>query len=135
MITFYGLVLVVPIFRTLLLQSWHACRLSNNVLEWDDVRALMANCLIALDKCPGVLPIGIGEALRRILGKVVALITRSDLEEVCGTDQLCSGLCSGLEGTIHAVHELFDDHCNLGRGLLLVDATNAFNYVNRVAAL
>ena len=63
------------------------------------------------------------------------MVTPSDLEEVCATDQLCSGLCSGLEGAIHAVCELFDDHCNLGWGLLLVDVTNAFNSVNRVTAL
>ena len=62
-------------------------------------------------------------------------MTRGDLEEVCGIDQLCSGLRSGLEGSVHAVRELFDERCNLGWGLLLVDATNAFNSVNRVAAL
>ena len=112
-----------------------AHHLANSVVDWDSIRTVVANRLIALDKCPGVCPIGIGEALRRILGKTVPLVTRADLEKVCGIDQLCSGLHSGLEGSVHAVGELFDEHCNLGWGLLLVDATNTFNSVNRVAAL
>ena len=36
---------------------------------------------------------------------------------------------------IHAVKELFDVNCDAGWGLLLVDAKNAFNSLNRVAAL
>ena len=62
-----------------------------------------------------------------VLGKVVALATRADVEEVCGTDQLCSGLRAGMEGAIHTVEELFDINCDAGWGLLLVDAKNAFN--------
>jgi len=88
--------------------------LTNNIVEWDDIWALVANHLITLHRFPGVCPISIGEGLQRILGKTVALVTCSDLEEVCGVDQLCSGLRSGLEGTIYAVHELFDEQCNLG---------------------
>ena len=62
-------------------------------------------------------------------------MTHAALEEVCGIDQLCSGLRLGSEGSIHAVCELFDEHYNLGWGLLLVDANKAFNSVNSVAAL
>ena len=60
--------------------------------------------------------------MQHVLGKVVALATRANLEEVCGTDQLCSGLWAGMEGAIHAVKELFDLNCDAGWGLLLVDA-------------
>ena len=52
----------------------------------------MIGWLIALDMCPGVCLIGVGEALRHILCKVVALATRADLEDMCGVVWLCPGL-------------------------------------------
>ena len=71
---------------------------SNNVDDWDDICASMANRLIALDKCPDFQPTGIVGAvdLQRILGKVVVLITHSDHEEICGIDQLYCGLYLGV---------------------------------------
>ena len=47
---------------------------------------------------------------------------------IYGIDQLCSGLCLGSEGALHAVWELFNEHCNFSLGLLLVDAINAFKF-------
>ena len=100
-----------------------------------DIRALMANRLIALNKHPGVRPIGITEVLRRILGKVIASVTQVDVESVCGVDQLCSGLKAGIEGAIHSARELFEEKSGDGFGLLLVDTNNAFNSVNRAVVL
>ena len=74
-----------------------ACFLANRIVNWMDTCALMSSRLIALDKFPGVRPIGIGEVLWRILGKVMMLITGVDVEEICGTDQLCSGLMVELK--------------------------------------
>jgi len=34
--------------------------------------------------------------------------------------QSCSGLCSGLEGAIHAVQEIFADRCSQEWGLLML---------------
>jgi hypothetical protein len=112
-----------------------ARRLTNSIIEWEDIRALMANRLVALDKCPGVRPIGIGECLRRILGKCLVLATGKDVEEVCNAEQLCTGVQAGIEGAIHAMRDLYDTNVNNGWGMLLVDASNAFNSINRKTAL
>ena len=84
-----------------------SCRLANAIVPWESIRALMANRLIALSKNPGVRPVGIGETLLRIIGKVVCLITRNHVETVCGTDQLCAGVKHGIEGAIHTLSDSF----------------------------
>ena len=112
-----------------------ARRLANSLVSWSEIRCLMASRLVALDKCPGVRPIGIGETLRRLIGKAVGMVTRYDVEEVCGIDQLCAGMRAGIEGAVHAINDLFDEHSNDGWGVLLVDAANAFNSINRLALL
>ena len=68
--------------------------MANTIVKWDEIRALMCNRPIALDKCPGIRPIGVGEEPRRILGKTIALATRIDVEETCGTMQLCTRMHS-----------------------------------------
>ena len=41
----------------------------------------------------------------------------------------------GIEGAIHGMRESFEEMSSRGYGLLMVDATNAFNFVNRAASL
>ena len=53
-------------------------RVANSIVEWLDISALMSSHLVALDKCPGVRPIAIGEIPRRILCKVIAMATCDD---------------------------------------------------------
>ena len=111
-------------------------RLANTIFPWNDIRALVSNRLIALDKCPGVRPIGIGETLRRIIGKAICSATRGDIESLCGADQLCGGVKSGIEGAIHAMNEMYSQNCTSDDlGILLVDASNAFNSLDRAALL
>ena len=68
------------------------CLLANGIVNWDMICAMLSSRLIALNKNPGIQPIGVGEVLRRLLGKAMVLATGIDVEELCGADQLCSGL-------------------------------------------
>ena len=70
----------------------------------------MACRLIALDKCPGARPIGVGEVPRRILSKVMAVATSEDVEEICGTCIQLSGLKAGIEGAVHAKKDLYEEN-------------------------
>ena len=102
---------------------------ANGPMPWEVLRALLSSRLIALDKCPGVRPIGIGECLRWVMAKAVMVVAGRDVQEVCGSDQLCSGLEAGIEAAVHAMNDLSDEQkgSGWGSGVLLVDASNAFN--------
>ena len=96
-----------------------ARHLTNNIVEWSHIRALMSSRLVDLDKCPGVRPIAITKELRRTVCKALAFATGSDVAEFCGVSQLFSGLEAGIEGAVHAIRELFEDNWGSGWGLLL----------------
>jgi hypothetical protein len=56
-----------------------------------------------------------------------------DIQEASGTLQTCAGIPSGIEAAIHAMKETFnEDWCEI---VMLVDADNAFNRLNRKVAL
>ena len=98
------------------------------------IEPLVASRLIPLDKGEGaVRPIGVGEVIRRICGKCVMMVAKKDVVEASGSLQLCAGQKSGSEAAIHAMHAIFkaDDT----DAVLLIDASNAFNALNRAAAL
>ena len=92
--------------------------------------AFIACRLITLDKCPGIRPIGIGETVRRIIGKSIAVTIREDIQAAAGPLQVCAGHLPGCEAAVHAMHQIFEN-----QAALLVDASNAFNSLNRQTAL
>ena len=51
----------------------------------------------------------------------------------CGATQVCAGHISGSEAATQAMHNIFEsDETDVA---LLIDASNAFNSLNRAAAL
>lgn len=97
------------------------------------LEAFTACRLIPLDKNPGLRPIGVGEVLRRIIGKVVMSVVKKDVVMSAGSLQLCAGQVAGIDAAIHAMREIND--ADDTEAVLLVDASNAFNSLNRHAFL
>ena len=90
--------------------------------------------LIALNKNPGVRPIGVGKAACRIIGKAILKVIKPDVLRVTGNLQLCMRRSRrGAEAAVHAIRTLFQDEST--DAALLVDASNAFNRLNRQVAL
>ena len=67
--------------------------------EDNSLDALFACRLIPLNKNPGLRPIGIGEIIRRIIGKSVMYILKPNIPDSSGYLQLCAGQNSGCRGS------------------------------------
>ena len=107
-----------------------ARRLCTEVLDFDSLQAYVAYRLVPLDKRPGVHPIAIA---RRIISKAIFTVIGGDIQQAVGTLQLCAGQAAGIEAAIHVMRHIYED--NNTETLLLVDAENTFNILNRKAAL
>ena len=94
---------------------------------------MSSRLVVPLDKNPGIRPIGIGEVLRRIMAKAVGRTLRKETQQATGVLQTCTGIDGGIEATIHAMAKAFSDESS--EAILLVDAENAFNNLNRKTAL
>ena len=98
------------------------------------IEPLLANLLIPLDKESGeVRPIGVGEVIRRIIAKCFLKVLKQDVVEASGAMQVCTGQKSGSEAAVHFMRNIFEDDDT--DAALLVDASNAFNSLNRAAPL
>ena len=99
-----------------------------------NIEPLVASRLIPLDKGEdAVRPIGVGEVIRRVCGKCVMMVAKKDVVEASDSLQLCARQRSGNEAAIQVMHPIFEaDDTDAVR---LIDASNAFNALNRIAAL
>ena len=109
----------------------HISTPSNTVTS--NIEALLACRLIPLDKCPGLRPIGVGEPLRRVAGRVVMGVVKEDVQKPAGAVQVCAGQPGGCEAAIHGMRSIWEDEDT--DAVLLIDAANAFNSINREAML
>ena len=92
--------------------------------ETNTLEAYIACRLIPLENQPsGIRPIGIGEVLRRIVGKAIVTEIKGDIMECAGSLQLCAGQKAGCEAAAHAMKEIFEEEGT--DAVLFVDASNA----------
>ena len=109
-------------------------KLCTEYVDPRSIDAILANRLIPLDKGEGKLrPIGVGEVIRRLMGKCAMSVTKQDVIDACGSMPVCAGHKSGSEAAVHAMRSIFD--ADDTDAVLLIDASNAFNSLNRAAAL
>ena len=113
--------------------AWFARRICSSFVSPDILAPFVACRLNALEKQPGVQPIGVCEVVRRLVYKAVLSIIREDIMVASGPPQLCAGQTASVEAAIHPVCELFVH--NDYDAVLMVDASNAFNSLNRIVAL
>ena len=78
-------------------------------------------------------PIGISEIMHRITRRIIVDCIRQDLTSLGGNMQLCVGQKCGIEHAIHSLRHSIDGPEN--KAILLFDATNIFNVLNRQKAL
>ena len=108
----------------------------NNYTPWASHRELVACRLVALDKEPGVRPIGIGDIFRRFIAKVLLLHTGTEAMEACGADQLASGIPAGVEAGITYMRTKWEDFADDDDfGCMQFDAENGFCMMNRLHLL
>ena len=110
-----------------------AKKISTTYVDPEGLSCLTTSRLIALDKMPGVRPIGIGEVVTRAISKAIVGAIQDENKQTAGCSQLCAGMEAGCEVGVHAMRKSFGNpSCE---AVLFADATNAFNCLNRRAAL
>ena len=100
-------------------------KLCTGISDAKEISTLMASCLIYSDKNPGIRPIDVGEALKRIIGKVVMTKLDKEITNLVGALQFCAGNAEDHGRAIHAMRTVIGHEA-----VLIIDAADAFNYVN-----
>ena len=110
-----------------------ARKLATETLDPLTLEAYVSCRLLSVDKNPGARPIGVGEVLRRIVGKCIGWVLKEDIQLAAGPLQTTTRLQSGAEAAIHSMRCMFED--DRTDAVILVDVRNNFNSLNSQAAL
>ena len=115
-----------------------ARKIATEIVDPKTLESYTASRLLSLNKSPGqeeiqIRPIGVGEVLRRIVGKTISWALNEEIQEAGGALQVSTGLKGGAEAAIHGMKNIFELECT--EAVILVDAENAFNKLNRQVAL
>ena len=81
--------------------------LSNGQPPWDAYWATGSDCLIALEKHPGVRLVRVGKTWQLLITKCLLWVKGQEAKAACGTEQLAVGVEAGMEGGIHDMHALW----------------------------
>ena len=92
-----------------------ARRLCTSFVRPDGIAPFLTCRLIALDK---------------LISKTVLYVTKGDVEDAAGSNQLCAGQLAGIKAAVHEVQHIFSS--TETEAILLVDT---FNSINRNVAL
>ena len=77
--------------------------LANESPPWAAYRNIMAVRMVALEKFPGVRPVGIGEVCCRLVVKLFLQDKGVQAKEAYGSFNLCAGLEEIIEGAIYTL--------------------------------
>ena len=98
------------------------------------IETILANRLIPLDKEEGtVWPTGVREVIRRVMAMCVIQVTKRYVIDASSSLHACAGYKSGSEAAMHAMRSIFEAY--EADAVLLVDASNAFNALNKAPTL
>ena len=108
--------------------------LATNHVDHEGLNPLLNNCLIPLDKDPGVRPVGTGEVLCRIVGRSLITVLKNDITQAAEISQVCAGHPAGCEAAIDALRRRVFASMSTD-AVLQGDSDNAFNRLNCAVAL
>ena len=67
----------------------------------------MSDCLITLDKQPGIRPAGAGETWRQFFSRIVLKVTQPKATSMCQDDQIQAVLKAVIDGAVHWVQDIW----------------------------